>query len=136
MKAIDLNDAEIWCDNWRQVYQQLMMQLSGQPVADENVFRGFLIPISSIQTLASMTGVKAVRAYLATQDVQNPALQLLLVPVQQGEGAPPDSPGTDIIINEETQDTNIYDFTRPCPIQCDITSPLYSLANKKHKEQE
>lgn len=131
MATVNLKNAELWCENWRTLYKQLF-----GVTQDTEVFRGFRIPIADIEMLAAFADGHAVRGYIAIKDLENPVPEILLVPVKHTTGAPPDDPGQDVIFKDEPGDpdrTYIYDFTRPCPMQCDTRSPLYALLSDQEK---
>jgi hypothetical protein len=132
METVYVNDAEQWCENWRNLYKEIM-----SVSREEDVFRGFLIPLADIQKLAATTGAHAVRGYMAIKDPANPVPELLLVPVKHKEGEPDDGPGEDMLNRLGSTETFIYNFTRPCPVQCDVNSRLYRLhSEKKGKKGE
>ena len=118
--TIDLITAEIMCSNWRAAFSSAF-----PTVPPMQVLRGFRIPIADINALAEEHGAIAVRIYMA---MENPAdassLKMLLVPVilnSQGQEV-------DKIMDVEPiapPQYYIYDFTQPCPIQCDYNSPLF-----------
>lgn len=124
--------AETLTENWRNYYGIL----TGTPADD--AFRGFKIPLEDLEKLVEIAKkdnqITAVRAYLAIgrplQNGEIPVtedLHILLVPVAENGGT-----GTDVLqVAEEVDhkivmESAIYDFTTPCPAQCDFTSPLYS----------
>ncbi len=117
---IDLADAEKWCSNWRKTYKQLF-----PAVTSSEVLRGFYIPIEDINSLADVHNAVAVRAYLAMENEDDPStLKIVLVPVIVGaDGFEKDKIMDDIPVAPTKY--YLYDFTRPCPIQCDLSSPLY-----------
>jgi len=88
--------------------------------------KAFNIPMSDIQSLADFTKCPSVRAYLGMSDPKDiSTLKLVLVPV--------DNTNTDILSipvpdgsGGLVDQSSIYDFTSPCPQNCDIDSPLFS----------
>lgn len=109
-------------------------QLAGS-VPEANMPRAILIPIADIlaivnkyQTLTPngdiTVALKGVRAYFAVkrEDEDLPDdITALIVPV--------DLKGNDIITTPvglgDDGSSEIYDFTAPCPSECDVNSPLY-----------
>ncbi|MFM6926453.1 MAG: hypothetical protein ACKOU7_13180 [Ferruginibacter sp.] len=86
----------------------------------------FNIPMQDIASLADFTKCPSVRAYLGMSDPKDiSTLKLVLVPV--------DITNTDILSIQVpdgsgglVEQSSIYDFTSPCPQNCDIDSPLFS----------
>lgn len=106
-------------------------------VPEHNIPRAVLIPIDDLLAIVSkyttlddegnaVTTLQGVRAYfdikLTDEDLPDP-VTALVVPV--------DLKGNDIITAPvsiglgEGDDTEIYDFTKPCPSECDPESPLF-----------
>jgi hypothetical protein len=116
--SVPLPTAIEWCTNWIKTYQKYF-----PGVKEQDVLRGFTIPIADILQLANEhEQYSAVRAYLAVSDIKDTqTAKILLVPV--------DGNGHDIPSSKDISITPppsfIYDFTRPCPAQCDVTSPLF-----------
>ncbi len=108
-------------------------------VPENNIPRAILIPIADIlaivdkyQTLTPQgditVALKGVRAYFAVNEDDKDLpddITALIVPV--------DLKGNDIIYTpdgllgngDDDPSTEIYDFTTPCPTECDVNSPLY-----------
>ncbi|MGV3547518.1 MAG: hypothetical protein ACO1N4_10685 [Pedobacter sp.] len=106
-------------------------------VPQANIPRAVFIPIADLMAIIekfqslddhgnirnSLTGV---RAYFAVkegdEDLQDD-VTALIVPVDLG--------GSDIVAHtnglggDEEDDSDIYDFTQPCPSKCDEESPLF-----------
>ncbi|MGE6219912.1 hypothetical protein [Nubsella zeaxanthinifaciens] len=110
---------------------QLVLQ-----VPESNIPRAVFIPISDLLAIinsynvigadgADINQLSGVRAYFAVKETDTDLpddVTAVIVPV--------DKAGKDIIYqnnrgNGEGDDTEIYDFTKPCPTECDKTSPLY-----------
>lgn len=110
---------------------QLVLQ-----VPESNIPRAVFIPISDLLAIinsynvigadgADINQLSGVRAYFAVKETDTDLpddVTAVIVPV--------DKAGKDIIYqnnrgNGEGDDTEIYDFTKPCPAECDKTSPLY-----------
>lgn len=104
-------------------------------VPDTNIPRAILIPIDDllaiVQKYAAIdadgkitTSLRGVRAYFAVKESDQALpddVTALIVPV--------DKAGNDIITYQNTlqgtDDSEIYDFTKPCPDVCDPESPLF-----------
>lgn len=103
-----------------------------------NIPRAILIPIDDLLAIiekhSRITGegkvvntLKGVRAYFATKasDMDLPDdVTALIVAVDQE--------GNDIVVNQnklkddgDDEESEVYDFTLPCPSECDVESPLY-----------
>lgn len=128
--TIPLRDAQARIERYR-------AQMSAY-VPAENMPRAILIPIDdllaiikqyeTVDDLGNITNtLRGVRAYFAVKasDQALPDdITALIVPV--------DLQGNDIVMAPEggvggTDDTEIYDFTKPCPTECDTKSPLYDI---------
>ena len=111
--AINLEVARTWCENWYFHYQEW----HNDP--DNHALRGFWIPIDDLIRLKEY-GACSARAYLAMEDPNTNKIKIVLVPV--------DSDGKDMILPISTVEPplySIYDYTKPCPDQCHVDSPLY-----------
>lgn len=147
--------------NWRKYYSKIYngpdTQLTIQP-NDENVFRGFRIPLEDLSQILDVikkynedaarknqAEINSVRAYLAKNspeiDIVND-VHVLLVPVVGGKKIEPHSKNNDIgefgndLLELETErglspQYTIYNFTTPCPTECDKNSKLFSDLEKK-----
>ena len=104
-------------------------------VPDTNIPRAVLIPIDDLLAIVEkystiddkgnvVSTLRGVRAYfdikLTDESLPDP-VTALVVPV--------DLKGNDMIMSSdglgEGDDTGIYDFTKPCPSECDPESPLF-----------
>lgn len=101
VNTITLETAQSWAKNWR-----------ATPAA---TVKAHLIPHVDIKQLMAEENVVDVRAYIGIDD--NGENKLMLVGV--------DANGNDLI--DDAKGQYIYDFTKPCPTTCNITSPLYTL---------
>lgn len=104
--TISIQTAIVWATSWRQ-----------NP--DENV-KAFFIPKSDIIDLLLDTDCLGVRAYLGLEYPTKKSVaipKLMLVNVDDN-GSP---------TGKDNIDNGIFDFTKPCPTYCDVTSPLYTL---------
>ncbi|WP_316765510.1 hypothetical protein [Pedobacter frigiditerrae] len=115
--------------------ERFRRQLSGS-MPESNIPRAVLIPIADILQIidkyqyvdedgVTRNELRGVRAYFAVkqgdQDLPDD-VTALIVPV--------DLKGNDIVKDPELGEgeddkTEIYDFTKPCPDQCDPESPLF-----------
>jgi hypothetical protein len=105
-------------------------------IPDAKIPRAILIPIADLMAIVdkytiidddgnAKSTIEGVRAYFAVKVTDRDLpddITALIVPV--------DLKGNDIITTttdnlQEGDDTEIYDFTKPCPDQCDPESPLY-----------
>lgn len=80
--------------------------------------KGFLIPEDAVTDLKTNPDVEGIRVYLAYDDV---ASEVKLVVV----GTKANAAGEQEDIIDADPNTKIYDFTEPCPVRCDTTSPLF-----------
>lgn len=101
VNTITLTTAQAWAQKWRDT-----------PGAN---VKAHLIPRIDIVQLMNNEETVDVRAYIGIDD--NGENKLMLVGV--------DADGNDLI--DETKGQYIYDFTKPCPTTCNVTSPLYTL---------
>ncbi len=117
------------------LFREKMVKSSAIP--ESNIPRAILIPIEDLLAIvqkyatvdaegnvsSSIIGVRTYFAIKATDQDLPDEVTSLVVPV--------DLEGKDIITTKtgvglgEGEDTGIYDFTKPCPDQCDPESPLY-----------
>ena len=121
-RTVPLNVAEAGTDNWRQFYK-----FSTRTADSTQIFRGFHIPVADLRTLLEEAGdIDAVRAYFALENPYNPLvpgpaqandIHIYLVPVKDNVDICEDPEGN----------SNVCDFTTPCPKICDTSSPLFSL---------
>ncbi len=117
--CIPLEEGMTRTNNWREIIKPIFNY-------DESILpRAVYIPIADITALAEKHKVEGVRMYFSIKSIAPPyfdAVCGLLVPVGLD--------GKDIITDLGTAGasddvSSIYDFTRPCPTECDKTSPLY-----------
>lgn len=80
-----------------------------------NATRAFLVSKMELQQIMSDENVKYVRMYFGKDVNIEPQSKMILVPV--------DVEGNDMI-GVRGPDSNIYDFTLPCPPTCNEDSPL------------
>lgn len=138
--------------NWRNYYASIYNDGNSGPDIDPNgneVFRGFRIPLEDLEQILETihqynakeqheTKINSIRAYLAkdTEDTtRKDDIHILLVPVVGGRKINPplhqgETFGSDLLetIDEHSGSTNyqIFNFTTPCPTECDTKSKLYS----------
>ena len=104
-------------------------------VPEANIPRAVFIPIADLMAIIekfqdldehgnirnSLTGVRAYFAVKESDQDLPDDITALIVPV--------DLAGADIVAHTnglaEEEDSDIYDFTKPCPDSCDEESPLY-----------
>ena len=111
-KKISLSDAITWTTDWRS--------------APSTSARAFLIPIEDLQgvlaEISGQSGTPKARAYLAMDGTEE---KLIFVGTQYN-----DKTGVyeDLLPaageNYQTAANSIWDFTNPCPPDCDPNSPL------------
>lgn len=101
VNTITLQTAQAWAKKWRDT--------PGSTV------KAHLIPQIDITQLMNEKDVVDIRAYIGIDD--NGENKLMLVGV--------DANGNDLI--DDANEQYIYDFTKPCPTTCNVTSPLYTL---------
>ena len=101
VNTITLQTAQAWAKKWRDT--------PGATV------KAHLIPQIDITQLMNEKDVVDIRAYIGIDD--NGENKLMLVGV--------DANGNDLI--DDANEQYIYDFTKPCPTTCNVTSPLYTL---------
>src|SRR5580698_1126916 len=116
---------------WRQLYKDTMK------VPDKEILRAFYIPIEDIIGLYEFymehqVNISGVRGYFGHDPLEpitpDHNIDMLLVPV--------DINGKDIVdppasLGLGDGGSTIYDFTSPCPTNCDTGSILYSDQNVK-----
>jgi len=125
--TVRLPEAQIRIERFRK-------QLKGS-MPESNIPRAILIPIEDLMAIVDKyqtvdangditNTLQGIRAYFAVKitDMAKPDdVTALIVAV--------DKEGNDIITTSEaleaTEGSEIYDFTKPCPDQCDPTSPLF-----------
>jgi hypothetical protein len=106
-------------------------------VPEANIPRAILIPIDDLMaivekyTIVDAEGnthntLSGVRAYFAVkvtdQDLDDDVTALIVAVDKQGKDIINTSKG---LSGEDDEDSEIYDFTKPCPDVCDPESPLY-----------
>jgi hypothetical protein len=115
LTPLTYTDAIQYAENWRETKKIVF--------PDGQVFKAFNIPASDIVDLYKKLqepGVSSFRAYMALGDKNDmSSIRLLLVAV--------DINGHDVINKNAADDSGIFDFTTPCPTQCDKDSPLNNL---------
>lgn len=141
-------------------YQGEVIDNTELQLLKENAFRGFRIPISDLLQITDIIKeynavpehaekINSVRVYLArpTADpAQNADVHVYLVPIVGGNPIanpletivrPDDNNnyGRDLLRLSNGAGT-IYNFSTPCPKQCDTNSRLYSLTNPAELTKE
>lgn len=110
-------------------------QMINAKVFNEAIPRAILIPIDDLMAIVEKyskidqngditSELKGIRAYFAVKETDkelpNDVTALIVAVDKQGNDIIPTS---DAITEEEGSE--IYDFTQPCPSECDPSSPLY-----------
>lgn len=113
-------------------------QMKNAAVPDPNIPRAILIPITDLLAIIekysvideegnvsnSLQGVRAYFAVKQTDTTKDNDVSALIVAVdQQGK----DIVTVPINLEDEGDGSEIYDFTKPCPSECDPESPLFIL---------
>ncbi|MCD8538486.1 MAG: hypothetical protein LRY55_01045 [Leadbetterella sp.] len=146
-KAIQLTTN--WRSFYAEIYNDSVEHTKKIDPDGKEVFRGFRIPLEDLEQLLKIAKkfntenseekINSIRAYLV-KDSEDPKLlgdiHVILVPVVGGNEMEPfpsksATPyGTDLLQMEDralgTTESVIYDFTSPCPTECDTDSDLYS----------
>jgi hypothetical protein len=106
-------------------------------VPETNIPRAILIPIDDLMaivekyTITDADGnthntLSGVRAYFAVKvtdmDLDDDVTALIVAVDKNGKDIINTSKG---LLGEDDEDSEIYDFTRPCPDICDPESPLF-----------
>lgn len=145
-KAIELTSN--WRSFYAEIYNDSTQNLKKIDPDGKDVFRGFRIPLDDLEQIMEVARkfnsenqekINSVRAYLVkdTEDVTRLGdIHIILVPVVGGKEIEPfplqsvAPHGRDLLQLEnqtlDTEESVIYDFTTPCPTQCDPESELYS----------
>jgi hypothetical protein len=101
------------------------------PYFNDQIFRGFFLPIADINALAAIPDTIGVRAYICmdTNAAGNSSLRIIAVPVKNDPNFPVEgNTGIDQLCSEGVpNNSTIFDFTRPCPEQCDQSSNFYTI---------
>ncbi|MDM1071484.1 hypothetical protein HX001_03130 [Empedobacter brevis] len=143
--------------NWRSFYSKIYSDselLNNIDPNGEDIFRGFRIPLDDLTQIVEVINaynedennkekINSIRAYLSkrTDDVERlHDIHVMLVPVVGGKDISPDIIGKDDSIYGRdllefdkmrgVVESTIYDFTTPCPTECDTKSKLYSIKSK------
>lgn len=145
-KAIELTSN--WRSFYAKIYNDSTENLKKIDPDGKDVFRGFRIPLDDLEQLVEIAKkynsensekINSVRAYLVkdTEDVTRLGdIHIILVPVIGGKEIEPfplksvAPHGRDLLeMEDRALDINksvIFDFTTPCPTECDPESELYS----------
>ncbi|PZD77134.1 hypothetical protein [Mesonia sp. K7] len=109
--TISLSTAQAWAEKWRKV--------EGTYNAHHEL-KAFLIPKADLIRLLEEE-VDAVRAYIGVDSHEVEKLMLVGTRLNEESGVYED------MLPDSTPSGNIYDFTEPCPPQCDPESSLNNL---------
>lgn len=104
--TIDIKTAVAWATQWR--------------LTPDTGVKAYFIPKSDIEDLLKDPNMIGVRAYLGwgtTDPAAKPEAKLMIVNVE----------GTISTGGKDNINSGIFDFTKPCPTVCDVTSSLYTL---------
>lgn len=140
--------------NWRNYYVKIYNDGDAIPDLDPDgteVFRGFRIPLDDLRQILETVDkfnddpenevkINSIRTYIAKDSdevTRRDDIHLLLVPVVGGEEILPplhngNFPkfGRDLLETRDKQNgqlsSQIFNFTTPCPTECDTDSKLYS----------
>lgn len=138
--------------NWRSFYAEIYNDSKEHHKKidpnGEEVFRGFRIPLSDLEEILNVIKkfneensekINSIRAYLVKDSEDTSYLRdihVILLPVVGGKEIEPfpvknAAPyGTDLLKVEDRTlgitKSVIYDFSQPCPTECDTESKLYS----------
>lgn len=151
--TVPLEQAIKQTTNWRLFYSKIYNDSEKLNDIDPNgqsIFRGFRIPLEDLTQIVEVINIynedknhtekiNSIRAYLC-KDTDNMErlndIHVMLVPVVGGKEISPniigedDSPyGSDLLEFDKEKgivESTIYDFTTPCPTECDTKSKLYS----------
>lgn len=150
--TIPVEEAIRITSNWRSFYAEIYNDSTENhkkidPDGKE-VFRGFRIPIEDLEEIIKVSKkfnaestekITSVRAYLV-KDTDDPKqlkdIHVILVPVVGGKEIEPFPKGNEAPFGRDLLEgpnvalgegeSQVYDFTAPCPTECDPDSPLYS----------
>lgn len=147
---VDPEKAKLLTANWRDYYTAIYNNPKPPvipPISPdgESVFRGFRVPLDDLtqilEVIQKYNGssehedkINSIRVYLAKDSADEKIMDdihILLVPVVGGQPIP--GPGLtkygkDMLETDAGSKgsvSTIYNFSTPCPRQCDISSPLY-----------
>lgn len=119
---LQILDAIEYAKSWRLIDDLRKLNYVGD-------IKAFFIPkddIDDVYAIMNSVGGAGCRAYFGV-DLLNQTIRFMIVPTDANE--------TDLCQNLVTGESQIFDFTRPCPTQCDTGSILYSERNY-HAEVE
>jgi hypothetical protein len=115
-------------------FREKMVKSAAVPVS--NIPRAILIPIDDLLAIAQKytiiddegnvkSTLKGVRTYFAIkvtdQDLPDEVTALVVAVDLKGN----DLINTTVGLGGDEEESEIYDFTTPCPTECDTESPLY-----------
>jgi hypothetical protein len=151
LPTLPIEVAQKLTTNWREYYADIYNKAVPAKPIDSNsemVFRGFRIPLQDLEKIVNLAKklnsenkdsepITSVRAYLV-KDTPDPKfvkdIHIVLVPVVGGNEMAPKPGrsaqpfGTDLLSPPyvEGEESFIFDFTAPCPSECDTDSILFS----------
>ncbi len=141
--TIKKGDAAVLTRKWRENFAKY---INDDNIDSRKVFRGFRIPLDDLALIladalkyninTNNEPITAVRAYLAMGDIDpkkdQDQVHVLLVPVSDNvdkreAGIIEDAYSHDLL---DLDGGSIYNFSTPCPIQCDDDSALYKVKDE------
>jgi len=132
--TIDLPTATQYVQNWINLCNDNILKPAGIQPTLQNLYKGFWIPIEDIAKLAdsiTINGWNGATAYLALDDSDN-TLKGIIVPCNYDLVS---NSYRDAYFDPQSGNSLIYDFTCPCPQQCDLTGTLGSLLPDEDNEK-
>jgi hypothetical protein len=94
-------------------------------------YKAFLLDASELRDVLAEKKASYIRVYFGWDDEQEPGRneRLIMVPADDlGNDMLPDSSSLDDA-TLESSNSNVFDFTLPCPPTCDPKSPLFQAAS-------
>lgn len=132
-RPIPLGEAIREAANWRNYCKKLLKGEKGGHGETLPVMKAFFVPIADLRAVLELAQedsgmhVAGMRIYFRLKNEQDDLsqLQAMIVPVVQ-------EPNLEYLrdwierkhIKDEGDDSLVFDFTKPCPTECDPKSPL------------
>lgn len=135
---LSLQDAQKRISNYKDTMSFLIADYNKSAVVplSENFVKAFYIPKEDIDCLLKMVKDKGIddvdgfRVYLGLHPNELGEVTMTLsINVTQGQG--PETEEHRDVVFDDAETTGIYDFVKPCPYTCDLTSPLMEPYVKK-----
>jgi hypothetical protein len=130
---IPLEEAKQQAANWRSYCKKLLEGRKGKNGEDLPVIKAFFIPLEDLRIVTDLAkddsghDVAGLRIYfrLEKSDSDLGDLQAMIVPVIHIAAMNYLQDYTHLRKSADTEDTSlVYDFTKPCPTECDSESLL------------